>query len=546
MRLYFEEKVIKTSRTSYWSSELITLVCSLFFTLACNSSFWTELLQGKDLANPYTWFIIFCTATAITGLQWFLLLLVINRWTFKWFTMGLLLVTSIAVYFMNTFHVYIDPTMITNVVSTDYQESSEFLQWRILPYFLFLGVLPCWIIWHIKIYKRSLPSYWAGRLGTIFLSLCMMFGGSWAIFHELGPIHRERKQIIYLITPLNIISSSTKAYWRARQARVDKTKIKIGTDAHKLPRPENSKPRVIILVVGETVRAGNWGLNGYHRQTTPELAKRQVINFSEVTSCGTTTAVSLPCMFSHYGMHAYNSAKIDQTESLLHLLDRTNVSVLWRDNQSGCKGVCEVSMFEKLKKDALCQNKRCYDEVLLHQLQERIINKKGDQLIILHMLGNHGPAYFERYPEQFKHWTPICETTDLSTCSQKALVNTYDNAILYTDSILAQAIDLLHNIKSHDTGLIYVSDHGESLGEHNLFLHGLPYFMAPDEQKKVPMILWLSEGLSKQLAMKENCLLNKQSDPISHDYLFSTLLSLFDVKAKEYNPKFDLIHSCRI
>ncbi|MCW8397594.1 phosphoethanolamine--lipid A transferase [Legionella sp. PATHC038] len=546
MRLYFEEKVIKTSRTSYWSSELITLVCSLFFTLACNSSFWTELLQGKELANPYTWFIIFCTATAITGLQWFLLLLVINRWTFKWFTMGLLLVTSVAVYFMNTFHVYIDPTMITNVVSTDYQESSEFLQWRILPYFLFLGVLPCWMIWHIKIYKRSLPSYWAGRLGTIFLSLCMMFGGAWAIFHELGPIHRERKQIIYLITPLNIISSSTKAYWRARQARVDKTKIKIGTDAHKLPRPENSKPRVIILVVGETVRAGNWGLNGYHRQTTPELAKRQVINFSEVTSCGTTTAVSLPCMFSPYGMHEYNSAKIDQTESLLHLLERTNVSVLWRDNQSGCKGVCEDSMFEKLKKNALCQNKRCFDEVLLHQLQKRIINIKGDQLIILHMLGNHGPAYFERYPEQFKHWTPICETTDLSTCSQKALVNTYDNAILYTDSILAHAIDLLHNIKSHDTGLIYVSDHGESLGEHNLFLHGLPYFMAPDEQKKVPMIFWLSEGLSKQLVMKENCLHNKQSDPISHDYLFSTLLSLFDVKAKEYNPKFDLIHSCRM
>jgi len=181
----------------------------------------------------------------------------------------------------------------------------------------------------------------------------------------------------------------------------------------------------------------------------------------------------------------------------------------------------------------------------LHQLQERIISKKGDQLIVLHMLGNHGPAYFERYPEQFKKWTPTCDTADLSSCSQKALVNTYDNAILYTDSILAHTIDLLQNIKSHDTGLIYVSDHGESLGERNVFLHGLPYFMAPDEQKKVPMILWLSQGLSKQLAMNENCLRNKQADPISHDYLFSTLLSLYDVKAKEHNPKFDLIQSCR-
>ncbi|MBN9227840.1 MULTISPECIES: phosphoethanolamine transferase [Legionella] len=537
--------IFKTNRISYWSSELITLVCSLFFTLACNSAFWRELLQGKELTNPHTWFFIFCTATAMTSLFWFLLLLVINRWTFKWFTIGLLMITSVAVYFMSTFHVYIDPTMITNIVSTDYQESSEFLQWRILPYFLFLGVLPCWFIWHIKIYKRSLPSYWAGRLGTIFLSLFMLFGSSWAVFHELGPILRERKQLVYLVTPLNMLSSSAKVYWRAREARVDKTKIKIGADAHQLSRSEQSKPRVIILVVGETVRAVNWGLNGYRRQTTPELAKRDVINFNQVTSCGTTTAVSLPCMFSPYGMHAYNSKKINQTESLLHLLTHTNISVLWRDNQSGCKGVCDDSMVEELNVDDLCKNGRCFDEVLLHQLQERIISKKGDQLIVLHMLGNHGPAYFERYPEQFKKWTPTCDTADLSSCSQKALVNTYDNAILYTDSILAHTIDLLQNIKSHDTGLIYVSDHGESLGERNVFLHGLPYFMAPDEQKKVPMILWLSQGLSKQLAMNENCLRNKQADPISHDYLFSTLLSLYDVKAKEHNPKFDLIQSCR-
>ncbi|KTC90133.1 phosphoethanolamine--lipid A transferase [Fluoribacter dumoffii] len=542
-----QEKAIKfkINRISYCSSELITFVCSLYFTLACNYSFWNELLQGKELTSPHTWFIIFCTATAITGLHWFLLLLVVNRWTFKWLTISLLLITSLAVYFMSSFHVYIDPTMIINVVSTDYHESVEFLQWRILPYFLFLGVLPSFFIWFIKINKRGLASYWAGRLGTILLSLCMLFGGTWAVFHELGPTLREKKQIIYLITPLNMISSSTKAYWRAQQAKVDKTKIKIGTDAHQLPRPQHSKPRVIILVVGETVRAFNWGLNGYHRQTTPELAKHKVINFSQVTSCGTTTAVSLPCMFSPYGIHNYNNKKINQSESLLHLLDRAKIAVTWRDNQSGCKGVCEGLPFEKLNVEALCKNGRCFDEVLLHQLQDQIISKKEDQLIVLHMLGNHGPAYFERYPKQFKYWTPTCDTSDLSTCSQKALVNTYDNAILYTDSILAHAIDVLENIKSHDTGLIYVSDHGESLGERNLFLHGLPYFMAPDEQTKVPMIVWLSQGLSKQLTLKETCLRDKQSSPISHDYLFSTLLSFFDVKTKEYNPKFDLTHPCR-
>lgn len=532
-------------RISYWSSEVTTLLLSIFFTLTCNGSFWSVLVQGKELMAPHTWLIILCTGIAITGLQWFLLLLVINRWTFRWFIIGLLLITSVTVYFMSTFHVFIDPTMMINVASTDYHESIELLQWRIIPYVLLLGLLPAWIVWHIRIYKRSLPSYWAGRLGTIFLSLVMFFVSAWAIFNDLSPIHRERKEIVYLLTPLNLFSSSIKAYERASKNKANQKKIIIGKDAHLVPRSENSKPRVLVLVVGETVRASNWGLNGYSRQTTPKLAKQQLINFSQVSSCGTSTAVSLPCMFSSYGLHAYNEQRINQSESLLHLLHRLNISVLWRDNQSGCKGVCDGLAVEKLKNDKLCTNGRCLDEILLDQLKERITAKKEDQLIVLHMLGNHGPAYFERYPEEFKRWQPTCDTGDLASCAPETIVNTYDNAILYTDNVLARAIKELNTITTHDIGLIYVSDHGESLGEHNLFLHGLPYFMAPDEQKKIPMIFWLSEGLTQQLKLQENCLRDKQSAPISHDYLFSTVLALFDVKTKVYNKKYDVLASCR-
>ncbi|WP_058534964.1 phosphoethanolamine transferase [Legionella saoudiensis] len=533
------------NRPSYWSSELITLFSSLFFTLACNASFWNELLSGKELISTHTLFIIICTGIAITGLQWFLLLLVVNRWTFKGFMISLFLVTSIMVYFMNTFHVYIDPNMVTNVISTDYQESKELLQWRIVPYLLLLGVIPSWIVWHIRIYKRSLLSYWTGRLGAIFLSMLMFFGAGWAVYNDLSPIHRAKKEIVYLVTPLNLFSSSSKAYWRAQRAQANITRTLIGTDAQQMPRPDGSKPRAIILVIGETVRAANWGLGEYSRQTTPELAKHQLINFSQVNSCGTSTAVSLPCMFSPYGLRHYDEQRISQSESLLHLLNRLNISVLWRDNQSGCKGVCDGLPVEKLKVEAMCKNGRCFDEILLHQLKEKIGSVKGDQLIVLHMLGNHGPAYYERYPEQFKRWLPTCDTADLASCSQESIVNTYDNAILYTDSVLARALDELSTVTTHDTGLIYVSDHGESLGEHNLFLHGLPYFMAPDEQKKVPMIFWPSKGLVKQLALDEECMQNKKEAAISHDYLFSTVLSLFDVKTKAYNKKYDLLHSCR-
>lgn len=537
--------ILNTRRSNYWSSELITLLSSVFFTLACNASFWAELLSSKELTLTHTWLIIICTGIAITGLQWFLLLLVINRWTFRWFMIGLFLVTSIMVYFMNTFHVYIDPNMVTNVISTDYQESKELLQWRVIPYFLLLGVIPCWIVWHIRIYKRSLLSYWTGRFGCIFLSCLMFFGAGWAVYNDLSPIHRAKKEIVYLVTPLNLFSSSAKAYWRAQRTKANKTRTLIAKDAQQIPRAEGTKPRAIVLVIGETVRAANWGLGDYSRQTTPELAKHQLINFSQVSSCGTSTAVSLPCMFSPYGLHHYDEKRINQSESFLHLLNRLNISVLWRDNQSGCKGVCDGLPMEKLKIDALCKKGRCFDEILLQQLKEKISSVKGDQLIVLHMLGNHGPAYFERYPEQFKRWQPTCDTADLASCSQESIVNTYDNAILYTDSVLARALDELSAITTHDTGLIYVSDHGESLGEHNLFLHGLPYFMAPDEQKKVPMIFWSSKGLSEQLALDDQCMQNKKEQAISHDYLFSTVLSLFDVKTKIYDKKYDLLHSCR-
>ena len=538
--------IFKTVRPSYWSSEVTTLLSSLFFILVCNSSFWGELTRDKDLAAPHTWLIIICAFIVLTGLQWFVLLLTIDRWTFRWFMICLFLITSITVYFMTTFHVYIDTTMFANVVNTDYQESKELLQWRIIPYVLLLGILPSWVVWNIRIYKRSLSSYWAGRLGCIFLSLLMFFGGGWAVFNDLSLIHREHKEIVYLITPFNLFSSAVKTTYKTiYQNNVNQKKIKIGKDAQQLPRPKNSKPRVIILVVGETVRSANWGLDGYSRQTTPELAKHQLFNFDHVTSCGTSTAVSLPCMFSPYGFHAYDEQRINQSESILHLLNRINISVLWRDNQSGCKGVCAGLPYEELTLESLCKNGRCFDEILLHQLKERITAKNEDQLIVLHMLGNHGPSYFKRYPERFRRWTPTCETSDLASCSQESIINTYDNAILYTDSILARAIDELSTITTHETGLIYASDHGESLGEHNLFLHGLPYFMAPDEQKNIPMILWLSQGLMRQLELQEECLRSKQTTPMSHDYLFSTLLSLFDVKTKIYDARFDLIHSCR-
>jgi lipid A ethanolaminephosphotransferase len=305
---------------------------------------------------------------------------------------------------------------------------------------------------------------------------------------------------------------------------------------------------LVVLVVGETARAANWGLNGYARQTTPELAALDVINFPEVTSCGTSTETSLPCMFSPFRRQDYDERKIRGHESLLHLLDRAGVSVLWRDNQSGCKDVCSGLPTDQLDESAdpvLCDGERCLDEILIDGLVAKISAVPGPLLVVLHQLGNHGPAYYRRYPDEFRRFIPACEAEDLSRCTKEEIVNAYDNALLYTDHFLARAIELLKAETSHASALIYVSDHGESLGEGGLFLHGMPYFLAPKEQTEVPMVLWLSPEYAASSAIDLSCMRQRASEPTGHDALFHSVLGLLNVRTSLYDQSLDLTASCR-
>jgi lipid A ethanolaminephosphotransferase len=310
------------------------------------------------------------------------------------------------------------------------------------------------------------------------------------------------------------------------------------------------RPRLVVLVVGETARAMNWGLNGYARQTTPELAQLPVINFSDVTACGTSTEVSLPCMFAPVGRRDYDEDRIRGSESLLQVVARAGVKVHWRDNQSGCKGVCEglpSEVISAANAPGLCEGDRCWDEALLLGLDERLralAGTQGTQLLVLHMLGNHGPSYYRRYPKSFERFTPVCSNDDLGTCTREQIVNAYDNALLYTDHVLASLIGTLTaHAGSVDSAMVYVSDHGESLGEKNLFLHGVPYAIAPREQTQVPMVMWWSRGFDP--ALQRDCMGRRALQPAAHDHLFHTLLSLLDVSTSLYVADLDVTRGCR-
>lgn len=528
--------------------ETLAFIASVFFTIACNGPFWAMLAATRPLPLLELSTLILFTGVLITGLQWLLLLLVLNRWTAKPILWLLFLSTAPAVYFMANYGVYLDKSMIRNVFETDALEAAELIDWKIIPYLLLYGVLPAFVISRFQFVQQTFKKALQARaIGVVFASL-MIGVGLWSTMDSMVPMMREHREARYLVTPANFVISTLRlAKKESYPLTSSAPKAVAAQDAARVVHTAHKKPQAFVLVVGETVRAQNWGLSGYKRQTTPQLALRDVINFKDVTSCGTDTATSLPCMLSLYGRRQYDEEKIRNTESVLHVLNRVGVSVLWRDNQSGCKGTCSGLSFEDVSvvKDAsLCKGKRCYDEVLLRDLKKKIDTSEGDVLIVLHMLGMHGPAYYERYPESYRKFTPTCDTTDLSRCERQRLVNTYDNGILYTDSVLDKVIAELANIQTHETGMLYVSDHGESLGEGNLFLHGLPYALAPKEQTQVPLTMWLSPRLMADHHLTRPCLSQRSETAASHDNVVHTLLGIFDVRTSAYDPSLDLGRSC--
>jgi lipid A ethanolaminephosphotransferase len=307
------------------------------------------------------------------------------------------------------------------------------------------------------------------------------------------------------------------------------------------------------MVVGETARAANFSLNGYSRLTNPELAQVPgLLNFGNMHSCGTATAVSLPCLFSGLGRAHYTQRSAQGQEGLLDVLRHAGIEVLWRDNNSGCKGVCDRVASEDvsvpLRGDPLCNDEECFDEILLRGLRQRIHDSRKDMVIVLHQKGSHGPAYWKRYPASFNRFGPACETSDLAKCSQTSIVAAYDNTMLYTDHVLARAIALLElsgREDGVDTAMMYFSDHGESLGENNLYLHGAPYFIAPEEQRHVPFMLWLSEGFRHRFKLDQTCLNARTGQQFNHDYIFHSTLGMLNISTAVYNPGLDLFNACR-
>jgi lipid A ethanolaminephosphotransferase len=520
------------SRRPAVHTETLVAIAAGFMLLAGNGPFWHAALANKPLGETGTWVFAGAIFLALTSFYFALAALLATRHTVKPLVTILLVGTAVASYYMERYAIYLDRTMMANVLATNTKEARELLGFGFAMHVALWGLLPSALLWWPAIKARTWRRAAVVRsvcvIGAVVLGACSLL----LVFAEAASLMRNQREMRWLITPANAIVAMIQ---NAADNTVTGPKLPIATDAK--ATPNNTRPILFVLVVGETARAQNFSLNGYARPTNPELAKRDVINFPFATSCGTSTEVSLPCMFSQQGRAHYDEAKIQSHESVLNVLKRVGVDVRWRDNQSGCKQVCDGLPYEQF--DAM-------DEVLLQGMDRIAADAKGNTLVVMHQLGSHGPSYYKRYPPVFKRFTPACESDDLRQCDSAAIVNAYDNTILYTDHVLGEAIDMLAAAQAtHDTALLYMSDHGESLGENGLYLHGVPYAIAPDVQKHVPYVLWMSQSLRSDLGIDEACMKSRAQQPVSHDNLFHSLLGIFSVQTQAYDPALDVFAGCR-
>jgi len=541
------------------SAQQAVLRLSLYLLLTTNVPLWLHLRHLHSSATAFA-------ALAALVLCGMLALLSLTAWTFVargikllWWLIAL--VAALAQYYMLTYGVVMDPGMLANVLQTDVREASDLLGIRLLLSVMVVLFLPTW--WLLRLPLRPMPLlHQATRnLGLLVLALTIAAATLLINGRELAPLMRNHPQLRYLMNPLASLYSTTVSVVRPLLAR-HRTLLPMtaGTALGATHHPQ-ARPLLFVLVVGETARSDHFGINGYARNTTPQLAALQatgeLVSWHNVFSCGTSTLASLPCMFSPLGKTAFEARK-DDTENLLDIAQAAGLAVLWLENQSGCKGVCNriahVQASDNLPPQvaaSLCPDGQCADLAMLHALDDRVnalpaVQREHGVLLVMHQIGSHGPAYYKRSGSAEKHFLPECQTEVLSQCAHDALTNAYDNSIIATDAFLGHTIDWLHAQSAHyDTGLLYVSDHGESLGEYGLYLHGMPWRMAPDVQKHVPMVAWLDASLTQRLNVSTDCLRADIDRRFTHDHLFHTVLGLVDVISPAWQQELDIVAHCR-
>jgi len=531
-------------RRMYIHPIVLMMAVAIFIIAFDNGTFWQKGFEkfpehpGQFAVLIGAVFFLFVAVMSIFG----------SRWVVKPAMVFFLILSAISSYYVDKLGVVIDREMVQNVVTTTFNEGKHMITLSFVSHVVIFGILPSLVVFWFKLRPGK---FWKGILvnvGVFVISFALALGLLLTNFKTYASIFRQQKDLMGSFQPGAPISGTAryiKLIYRAKNVVV----APIGLDAKKGPHIASaSKPVLTLVVVGETARSQNFGANGYERDTNAYTAKLPVVSFSDVNSCGTATAVSMPCMFSKYDRGSYSYNKGISTENVLDVLNRADVDVKWWDNNTGSKTIAdrvEFHTFAGTKNAEFCGTGECDDGIFQEQLVNYANTITQDTVLVFHLIGSHGPTYYLRYPDQFEVFTPPCRTSDFQYCTVQEVVNAYDNTILYTDYILAQMVEFLSSQDKVIPSMIYVSDHGESLGEGGLYLHGAPYMFAPETQTKVGMQVWLSQAYQDQFGVDLSCLEKNKDDTISHANLFSSILGLMDIQTEVRQDDLDIFAKCK-
>lgn len=517
----------------------LIIIVALYLVITANVGFFTQVLNIYPFSANIG--LILSLTGLLFGLMWLVLQLLCYRPIAKPVLIALLVIAAICGYFTDGYGTIFDRNMLINSLQTDQAEAMGLMTQSLFIRVFILGVIPAIIIAKLNIKRVPLRRALWQKAMTLILSVVFIAAFLLPFGDQYASFFRQHKIVRSYANPITPIYSVVKLGLDYADAlnRPD-TLLLHAIDAKRVtPAASNSnvqaKPKLMVFVVGETVRADHINLNGYQRDTMPLLASQtDIYSFKKATSCGTSTAYSVPCMFSYANREDYDIDTAAYHENVLDTLHKQGVNVVWRDNNSSSKGVADRVTFEDYKTSELnsvCDSE-CRDIGMLDGFDNIVSSTSTakDTLILLHQMGNHGPAYYQRYPKAFEIFKPVCMSNELSKCDNQSIINSYDNAIRYTDYFLNSVIDILKSYEQdYDVVMVYMSDHGESLGENNIYLHGLPYKFAPDAQKQVPAIIWSPNSNH----IDADSLSSMVDEPVSHDFITPTLLSFFGITTDE-------------
>lgn len=468
---------------------------------------------------------LFVMVILLTLVAMFLLALVSQR-LLKPMAMFFVFGNAIALYFIQTYQVVLDKTMMGNVFNTNTAEAGSYLHPTFFLHLVVFGVLPMWLLSRVTLRHTSRLRLAVASFVAVPLCLVWIYANaqSWLW------IDKHARQLGGMIMPWSYVINA---------GRYQTEKFMQSRTLEKLPPAHfvAAGKTVVVLVIGESARAANFSLYGYARDTNPLLAEAGAVAVRGAHSCSTYTTASIQCMLAHVDT---SSTLIHNYEALPSYLQGNGVDVIWLSNNWGEPPLKVGTYLKASEVRGDCQGSGCaLDEGMLTGLAKRIADSTSDRVfVVLHQSGSHGPDYFNHYPQDMEKFVPACHSVQVQDCSADELINAYDNTVLFTDRFLSKTITVLSSLPNTSTLMLYASDHGESLGEHGLYLHGTPYSLAPDVQKDIPYIVWMSPAFKQRKTLATEAALSQAQH--AHETIFHSVMGAFDMRSDIYKPQLDI------